>query len=89
MTEVIKESNWYSFEVCVSCKQRIDPHFKNGICPKCGHESYMVCDTEKVILKCYTHARTQWWKFWEKRPKTYVGRDEFSCKWLEFIDNYG
>jgi len=80
-----KESNWYSFDVCVECNSRFfgnDKYLSNAVCPYCGHETkkQTICASRKVIAKkiTYTHK----WKFWDSKAE-YIGKDKFSQDWLD------
>ena len=79
----MRESKWYSIDVCSKCEHRLTDWQlmnSNGTCAHCGHKcDSTVCDYEKVVLKSTKHYK--WWEFW-KNKKTYVGKDEFSKRWL-------
>ena len=79
----MKESEWYSVNVCVACSEHLREIlriFSDGICPHCGHNSHSnICYTYKVILKQIRYHK--WYQFW-KRKYEYIGKDEFSKQWL-------
>lgn len=82
----MEESNWYGIDVCVECDKKLSDRqrgYSGGICPFCGHNSYgTFCITNTVIAKEIKHNNKKWWQFWKKRKFTYIGKDEFSQKWL-------
>mgnify|MGYP003402927988 CR=1 FL=1 len=82
----MEESKWYAIYVCTNCEKRLLEHQRSdsyGICPYCGFDSWnKYCMTQKVIINKIKHNNKKWWQFWKKREVTYVGKDEFSQKWL-------
>ena len=84
MDKTKRVSNWYSFCVCKSCEKRLSEHvqmYNGGICPHCGHDDKStICGTKNVILRKITFD--PWWKFWNRTPAQYEGKNDFSKKWL-------
>lgn len=80
----MKESNWYHLNVCVKCENVLSTtqkYYTSATCPHCGHSSRgTVCDTRKVVIKSIKNYK--WWQIFNRKT-TYVGRDDFSKKWLE------
>lgn len=80
----MRESNWYSFEVCIKCYKILSNRqilYSNGTCPYCGHTNdSTITDSIKITLKKFKHHK--WWQFW-KRKVVYVGNNLLSQKWLK------
>ncbi len=77
-------SDWYLIRVCSGCQRRLDLDEwarSGGVCPKCGKDSHStICNTKNVILREIKFD--PWWKFWDRKPSVYEGKDDFSKQWL-------